>query len=123
MSCLDLSATSKWEFDLDIRDSSGPVDMTGLDCFFVLASKAGSEVARATTASGTIVAVTGPTGAGRSRLQITIGTDEHSALDVDHGFVWIEGDLAVQFDDDYEWLGKREFRVFAGPSWTGATGA
>lgn len=120
-SCLDLSATAEWAFDADIRDESGPVDMTGLDIVLVMSTKNGAEVARAATADGSIQVVTGPTGLGRSRLQVTIPPEGHAALVVTHGFVMIEGDIGVL--PGPSWLGKKEFRVLAGPAWTGATGA
>lgn len=122
---VDLSATSIWKIDLDITDDEGPVDMTGLSCIWVMSTRPdNTEVARATTASGTIVAVTGTTAGatGRTRLQITIDDDAHP-LSFTGGFVMIDGDLSLVVTGGYEWLGKKEFRVWAGPHWTGATGA
>lgn len=120
---IDLSATSIWKIDLDISDDEGPVDMTGLPCIWVMATRPNNtEIARATTASGGIVAVTGPTGTGRTRLQITIDEDAHP-MTFTGGFVMVDGDLSLAVTGGYEWLGKKEFRVWAGPNWTGATGA
>lgn len=122
---VDLSATSIWKIDIDVTDDSGPVDMTGLSCLWVMSTRAdNTEVARATTASGTIQIVTGPSGAtGRSRLTVTIDEDDHDALAVPSGFVMIDGNLSLVVTGGYEWLGKQQFRVWAGPNWTGATGA
>lgn len=121
---VDLSATSIWKIDLDVSDDDGPVDMTGLDCIFVISSKPdNAEIARATTASGTILAVTGASGStGRARLQVTIDDDAHP-MSFTGGFVMVDGDLSLVVAGGYEWLGKKEFRVWAGPNWTGATGA
>lgn len=128
----DLSATAMWDFDLDIVDDDQPFDMTGMECIWVATTKENVEVARAMTAglsgatgaSGTITAITGPSGAtGRSRLHVEIPSWGHTGLAVPKDWVMIDANLAIYVNDDWKWLGRREWRVVAGPNFTGATGA
>lgn len=128
MAHIDVSATAKWELSLDIMDADGAVDMTGKTCSFVVSSANNAEICRASTdtgATGSIVIVAGPddTGGIKSRLNVEIPTSSRAPFTVARDFIFVEGELGVLESNDWVWLGAVDLKVWAGPTWTGATGA
>lgn len=113
-----LNATSKWEFSLEVIDDQGAVNMTGKTCHFVMSTMDNVEIGRASTtgATGTI-AITG------NRLDVSIPAAAHATLSVPRNFIDAYGDLGVVESGQIEWLGRQQFHILAGPSWSGATGA
>lgn len=121
---IDLLESAAWRFSLDVKDAEGNVvDMDGADCLFIMSDTNEVEVGRASTASGGIVAGPGPEDDNAFyRLTVTVPWDDHSTLDVADEFKNINGFLFVKEDGEWLWNGTQQFRVFASPSITGATG-
>lgn len=122
----DLSATSAWRFSLDMADDEGPLDMTGTKIAVVMLTKENVEICRATTDGGDVVIAAGPSDVApvKSRLDVTILSADHASLIVARDFVAVDCQVGLwdNAESDWDWLGKKEFHVHAGPAW-GATGA